>query len=77
MESVKQQAINVINHLPENVSFDEIVYTLYIKKGINEGLKDIKKGNFKSQEEVEMPAMPKIKSDGLTLGDFIKVRRKA
>lgn len=30
-----------------------------------------------SQEEVEMPAMPKIKSDGLTLGDFIKVRRKA
>lgn len=53
MESVKQQAINVINHLPENVSFDEIVYTLYIKKGINEGLKDIKKGNFKSQEEVE------------------------
>lgn len=53
MESVKEQAINAINHLPENVSFEDILYTLYVKKGINEGLKDIKKGNFKSQEEVE------------------------
>ena len=53
MSSVKEIAIDLIKHLPENCTFEDIQYQLYAKQKIENGLKDIEKGNILTEEEIE------------------------
>lgn len=43
MITIKQEAINLINNIPdnENLSWDDIMYEFYVRQKIELGLKDI------------------------------------
>lgn len=49
----KQEALEAIQQLPDNVDLDEIVYRLYVISRIQQGLKEIDAGvNMLSSEEL-------------------------
>jgi len=51
MQTAKQMARQVIEHLPEQASWDEIIYELYVQQKIAKGLEAIKQGDHVSDEE--------------------------
>jgi predicted transcriptional regulator len=53
METVKQEVRNLLTHLPDDCSLEDIQYHLYVLQKIERGLKDVKKGLVYTQEEVE------------------------
>ena len=48
---VKQDAINVINTLPDTATWDDIMYYLYVNQKIDKGLSDIENGAVLTQSE--------------------------
>lgn len=42
--TAKQEALEAIQRLPDNVDLDEIVYRLYVLDAIHKGLKEIEDG---------------------------------
>ncbi len=53
MSTPKTAAVNIIQDLPDSVTYDEILYHIYIRKGIEQGRLDVERGDVVSQEEVE------------------------
>lgn len=53
MAGVKQQVIEMIQHLPDEVSLDDIMAELYFKLQVDSGLKELDKGKGIPHEEVE------------------------
>ncbi|MFO8020631.1 MAG: hypothetical protein R6U96_18555 [Promethearchaeia archaeon] len=54
---LKEEIIEFIRKLPEDTTIDEIMYHLYVKKKINDGLTDLEQGKTTPHEDV----MEKIK----------------
>ena len=50
--SAKQDAIEAINRLPDNVPLDEIIYRLYVLNKANQGMQDIEAGRVISSDEL-------------------------
>lgn len=50
--TAKQDAIEAIERLPDNVAFDEIVYRLYVLNKTKQGMKDIDDGQVISSEDL-------------------------
>ena len=48
----KEQALSLIKSLPEDVTFEQIEYHLYVRQKIAQGLDDIKTGRVIEHEEV-------------------------
>ncbi len=48
----KQEVLNLINSLPDDISFDEVLYRLYLMSNIKEGISDIQDGRIFTQDEV-------------------------
>jgi hypothetical protein len=48
--TAKQQAIEAIEQLPDNVALDEIVYRLYVLKQVHQGLDYVGAGRVVSSE---------------------------
>nr|VFK42913.1 MAG: hypothetical protein BECKTC1821D_GA0114238_101422 [Candidatus Kentron sp. TC] len=53
MQSAKQSTKAIIDDLPEQASQDDIMYELYVKQKIEEGLADIKAGRTIPHEQVK------------------------
>ncbi len=53
MSGTKQQVINMINSLPENITIDDIITELYFKLQVDKGLKELDEGKGISHEDVE------------------------
>ncbi len=53
MGTAKDEAIKLIARLPEEVSWDDIMYRIYVKRKIEEGLKAAEEGRTVSHEEVK------------------------
>ncbi len=51
--TAKEMVQRVIERLPEESSYDDIQYHLYVLQCIEEGEKDIENGNVLTHEEVE------------------------
>ena len=51
-QTAKQDAIEAIKGLPDDVDFDEILYRLYVLHKIRQGLKDFEAGHCISDEEL-------------------------
>ena len=51
MRTAKQEALSAVNALPDDASFDDIVYRLHVLQRIREGLEDIEAGRTVSHEE--------------------------
>jgi len=50
---IKDDVKQIIDNLPDDCSLEDIQYTLYIQKKIQQGHDDLDKGNFISHEEME------------------------
>jgi hypothetical protein len=48
---VKQIAIDGINTLPDNSTWDDIMYYLYVNQKIDKGLADVENGALYTNEE--------------------------
>ena len=48
----KEEVLSLINSLPDDVSFDEVLYQLYLMSNVNEGISDIQDGRIFTQDEV-------------------------
>jgi predicted transcriptional regulator len=53
MGSAKEEVKKILETLPDDVSFEDIQYHIYVREKIERGLKDIEDGHVLSQEEVE------------------------
>ncbi len=50
--SAKQDAIDAISRLPDNVPLEEIVYRLYVLNKAHQGMQDIEAGKVISSEDL-------------------------
>lgn len=53
MPTTKKQALELIKKLPEKVSWDDIMYEIYVRKKIEAGIKAADEGRVVSHEEVK------------------------
>jgi predicted transcriptional regulator len=51
--SDKEAARQIIDALPDEASFEDIRYAIYVRESIERGLRDIEAGNTVSHEEVK------------------------
>jgi predicted transcriptional regulator len=64
MSRVKEEAIKMIQSLPEDTSFKDILYHLYVREKVEEGLHAIDEGRVMTQEEAERRVAERVKSFG-------------
>ena len=50
--TAKQDAIEAITRLPDNVPFDEIIYQLYVLSKIRQGMMDVEAGRGISSDDL-------------------------
>lgn len=50
--SVKEEARRIIDKLPEDSTWDDLMYEIYVRQAIEAGLEDSKAGRTLSVEEV-------------------------
>ncbi|MBM4056258.1 MAG: hypothetical protein FJ264_16635 [Planctomycetes bacterium] len=53
MAEIKQQVIQIIQSLPDDVTLDDIMAELYFKLQVDAGLKELDEGEGIPHEEVE------------------------
>ena len=53
MESLKQEALNIISKMPETADIDDIMYRLYVIDKVRKGREAAQNGQFISIEELE------------------------
>jgi predicted transcriptional regulator len=51
-QTAKQDAIEAISRLPDNVAFDEIIYRLHVLNKTHQGMKDIDAGRVVSSDDL-------------------------
>ncbi|MCP5062271.1 MAG: hypothetical protein GY936_07405 [Ignavibacteriae bacterium] len=50
--SIKQKATQLVNELPDNANWDDLMYKIYVLQSIEAGLKDSKEGKTFTVEDV-------------------------
>jgi len=53
MGNTKREALELIQQLPDNSSFEDIQYHLYVREKVEGGLRDLKRRRTVSQKEAE------------------------
>jgi len=53
MNIIKEEAKKMIDRLPDNATWDDIMYELYVKKKIAAGLKAAEEGRVVSHEDAK------------------------
>lgn len=53
MNTAKEEVRKMLERLPDDASFEDIQYHIYVREKIERGLKDIQEGNVLSQEDIE------------------------
>lgn len=53
MGNAKREALELIQQLPDDSSFEDIQYHLYVREKVEGGMHDLKKRRVVSQREVE------------------------
>jgi hypothetical protein len=53
MESLKQEAINVISKLPDTAEIDDIMYRLYVIDKVRKGREAVRRGEAISIEDLK------------------------
>jgi predicted transcriptional regulator len=52
-QNAKQEALDAIQRLPDNVDFEEIVYRLHVLNKVHRGLKYVEEGRVIPAEEIQ------------------------
>jgi len=53
METLKQEAINVISKMPDSADIDDIMYRLYVIDKVRKGREAVQQGDTMSTEELQ------------------------
>jgi predicted transcriptional regulator len=53
MSTAKEEVRKILEHIPDDSSFEDIQYHIYVREKIERGLKDIEEGRILDQEEIE------------------------
>jgi len=53
MQSAKKEVMQLLKGLPDNSTFEQIQYHLYVRQKIQRGIKDVEEGRTYTQEEME------------------------
>ena len=53
MATAKDQVRKLLDQIPDDSSFEDIQYHIYVREKVERGLKDAEEGRVLSQEEVE------------------------
>ena len=53
MKTAKQEVKKLLEMIPDDSTFEDIQYHIYVREKIERGLKDIQEGHVLSQKEVE------------------------
>ena len=53
MESLKQEALNVISKMPDTAEIDDIMYRLYVIDKVRKGREAVRRGEVLSIEELK------------------------
>jgi predicted transcriptional regulator len=53
MRTAKEEVRRMLDQIPDDATFEDIQYHIYVREKIERGLKDIEEGRLLSQEEVE------------------------
>ncbi len=51
--TAKEQVRQLLDEMPEDVSYQDIEYRIYLHHKVDQGLEDIRQGRVLEQEEVE------------------------
>jgi predicted transcriptional regulator len=52
MSPVKDEAKKLIDQLPDDATWDDVMYALYVRDSIERGIADVEHGRVHSHEEV-------------------------
>jgi hypothetical protein len=52
-KSLKSEAINALESMPEDVVMDDIMYRLYVPDKVKKGLKELEMGNYYVSEVIK------------------------
>jgi predicted transcriptional regulator len=64
MSTIKDQAIDLIQSLPDDCSLEDIQYHLYVREKVERGLRAIDEGRFVTQDEAEQQVAEWLRSSG-------------
>jgi len=53
MGTAKEEVRKLLDQIPDDASFDDIQYHIYVREKIERGLKDVEEGRVLSQDEIE------------------------
>jgi predicted transcriptional regulator len=53
MSPIKEAVIKMVEALPDNCTWEDVQYRLYVRAKVEQGLLDIEEGNVVSQQEAE------------------------
>ena len=53
MNTAKEEVRKMLDQIPDDVSYEDIQYHIYVREKIERGIKDVEEGRVVSQEEVE------------------------
>lgn len=53
MSTAKKEVKKLLELLPDEASYEEIQYQIYVRQKIERGLKDVKEGRVLSRKEIE------------------------
>lgn len=59
MNTAKEAAKQLVDHLPDEASWDDIMHELYVKQKIETGLKAVEEGRTIPHEEVKSRILAK------------------
>ena len=71
METLKQEAINVISKMPDSADIDDIMYRLYVLDKVRKGREAVQQGDTISTEELQR----EVKSGGIEIPAIIHAKR--
>lgn len=53
MNTAKEEVRKILDQLPDDASFEDIQYRIYVRQKIERGLRDAEEGRLVSQEDAE------------------------
>jgi len=58
VSAVKQEALKLIDGLPEDTSWEDVIYQMYVRKKIERGIEAAEQGRVVTNEEVKSNSSP-------------------
>jgi predicted transcriptional regulator len=58
MSTAKEEVQQILDQLPDEATFEEIRYRIYVREKIQRGIEDIEAGRFLTEEEFDERMRP-------------------